>query len=95
MRKGVKLVHVNIDDGRVTAYDNYGKDVKLTRTQRTALANFKRNPNYVTEVNEAFGREVLDEDFSVSRDGKCVYTLENGCTTGLDGLKTKIANMLK
>lgn len=58
MKKGSKIKMVDIKKtGQVDVYDQKGELLKLSRTQRTAIADYK-NPNYKERIIKVF--DVLD-----------------------------------
>lgn len=86
MKKKVRIKEVHItkvDNGisnkiiEATAED--GKAVKLSRTERQLLADYK-NPQYVDNIKKGFGNpDILSEDFKVYKNGeiKFTYTKQN------------------
>lgn len=75
MKKSTQIKRVTIDSGmRVNILDTNDKPVKVTRSQRNALTNWKNNPNYVTDIVRAFSNEnILSSDYSVVQDGVTVF----------------------
>lgn len=76
LKKGQKIWSVIIDNGKVTAYTKDATEIKLSRSQRNALADYK-NPKYLENIQKEFcHKEPLHEEFSVMKDGVLKYTLD-------------------
>lgn len=75
MKKGEQIYMVTINDGkRVSIQTVDKKPLKVTRSQRNALMNWKDNPNYVTDIVRAFSNDkILHPHFSVVQDGETVF----------------------
>lgn len=75
MKKGEQIYMVTINDGkRVSIQTIDKKPLKVTRSQRNALMNWKDNPNYVTDIVRAFSNDkILHSQFSVVQDGETVF----------------------
>lgn len=75
MKKGEQIYMVIINDGkRVSIQTIDKKPLKVTRSQRNALMNWKDNPNYVTDIVRAFSNDkILHPQFSVVQDGETVF----------------------
>jgi len=73
-RKGIKIKQVIIQNGNVTAIDNDGESINLTRTERNILRGFRSN-TYVQDIIKCFGnKNILDDDYSVIKDGETKFT---------------------
>ena len=65
VKKGIKIHHVIINAGFTCAYDQEGKIIPTTRSQRNILANYK-DKNYRKNVAKAFGHpDPFTEDFTL------------------------------
>ena len=75
MKKGEQIYMVTINDGkRVSIQTVDKKPLKVTRSQRNALMNWKDNPNYVTDIVRAVSNDkILHPQFSVVQDGETVF----------------------
>lgn len=75
MKKGEQIYLVIIDGGkRVSILTIDQEPLKVTRSQRNALMNWKENPNYVTDIVKAFSNDkILHPRFSVVQDGVTVF----------------------
>ena len=77
LKKGKKIWIVYIDKGIVTAFTKDMTQIKLTRSQRNALAGYKHS-DYVENICREFQHnEPLDKEFSVMKDGELVYTIDS------------------
>lgn len=76
MRKGAQITHVEIDNGRITAYAKLKTTVielALTRTQRNIFKHYA-NHDFLNQVETEFGNSaILSDDFYVKVDGEIVY----------------------
>lgn len=73
MRKGVQIFEVRIENGQVVAKDANGGNIKLSRTQRNALANYN-NAKYIANIQRAFNSDkILSESFTVYDNGEKVF----------------------
>lgn len=74
MRKGIMIAEVNISKGEVIALTSTGEKIKLTRSQRNVLSDYK-NPNYVNDVIKEFSNpNVFSEGFKVIKNGQVKRT---------------------
>lgn len=77
MRKGEKLIKVETMDGRMTVTGVNGSNIKLSRTERNILADYK-NPNYVEDIIKVFGNsDVLANGFTFVKNGVIKFTYTN------------------
>lgn len=78
MIKGTKIKNIIIDnDNIITAIDTNGNKIKLTRSQRDLLRNYK-NPDYEKKVIKEFSNpNILSNDFAVIKHDKVVYQKKN------------------
>ena len=77
MRKGEKLIKVETMDGRMTVTGVNGSNIKLSRTERNILADYK-NPNYVEDIIKVFGNsDVLADGFTFVKNGVIKFTYAN------------------
>jgi hypothetical protein len=77
MKKGIQIQKVLINKDHITAYDNNGISVKLTRAQRQLFSNYK-HWNFEDKICDEFGNnDVLAHDFIVIKDGEIVYPNDN------------------
>lgn len=84
MKKKVRIKEVQISEKVVNGISNKiieataedGKAVKLSRTERQLLADYK-NPHYVELIKKGFGNpEILSPDFIVYKNGErkfCIH----------------------
>ena len=73
MKKGEQIYLVIIDCSRVNILTVDQKPIKVTRSQRNALVNWKSD-NYVADVIKAFSNDnILHPKFSVVQDGVTVF----------------------
>ena len=73
MKKGEQIYLVIIDCSRVNILTIDQKPLKVTRSQRNALINWK-SKNYVTDIIKAFSNDnILHPNFSVVQDGVTVF----------------------
>ena len=77
MKKKVRIKEVQITEKVVngiankivSATDEDGKTVKLSRTERQLLTGYK-NPGYLETIKKGFGNpEIVSPDFKVYKDG--------------------------
>lgn len=75
MKKGTQIYLVTIDVGNRVSIETSDKvTVKVNRTQRNTLVNWKDNPNYETDVIRAFSNDnILAPGFSIVQNGVVVY----------------------
>ena len=77
MRNGEKLIKVETMDGRMTVTGVNGSNIKLSRTERNILADYK-NPNYVEDIIKVFGNsDVLADGFTFVKNGVIKFTYTN------------------
>ena len=77
MRKGEKFIKVETMDGRMTVTGVNGSNIKLSRTERNILADYK-NPNYVEDIIIVFGNsDVLADGFTFVKNGVIKFTSTN------------------
>lgn len=77
MKKKVRIKEINITEKVVNGISNKiveataedGRAVKLSRTERQILADYK-NPHYVENIKKGFGNpDILSKDFKVYKNG--------------------------
>ena len=74
MKKGEKLLSVNIENGKVTVFNDKGYTVKLSRSERNALTNYK-NQSYVDDIEKLFGNsDIFDQNFTITKNGVVKFT---------------------
>ena len=74
MKKGERLVKIEIIDGRMTITGTSESNIKLSRTERNILSDYK-NPNYVDNIIKVFGNsDVLADGFTVIKNGVTKFT---------------------
>lgn len=72
-KKGVKIACVRIDGKIVEPVDSDGNIIKVTRTQREVLRNYKV-PEYLQGICKAFSNDhIVANNFVVIKDGKQVF----------------------
>ena len=75
LRKGVSIELVCIDKDNVIAIDTNNESVKLTRNQRKLFTMYN-NPEFLDMIYKEFSRPtILDDNFTITKNGKIVYTL--------------------
>ena len=73
MKKGEQIYLVIIDCSRVSILTIDQKPLKVTRSQRNTLMNWK-SETYITDVIKAFSNDsILHPNFSVVQDGVTVF----------------------
>ena len=81
MKKKVRIKEVQITEKVVngisnkivTATDEDGKTVKLSRTERQLLTGYK-NPDYLESIKKGFSNpDILSEDFKVYKNGELKF----------------------
>lgn len=74
MKKRTQIYIVNIDGQNVSAMDQNCDTIKLTRSQRSILSNYK-NSDYIENIKKEWHNDhVIHPDFTVTKNGKIVYT---------------------
>lgn len=74
MKKGEKLLTVEITEGRICAKNTDGSYVKLSRTERNVLSNYKK-PDYIANIKKIFGNpEIIADGFTVVKNGITKFT---------------------
>ena len=74
MKKNQQLKTIIIDGQMVTALDQNGDTIKLTRSQRNTLSSFK-DSDYIENIKKEWHNDhVIHPDFTVTKNGKIVYT---------------------
>ena len=77
MKKGEQIVRVETNNGRMTVTGTNGSNIKLSRTERNILADYK-NPNYVEDIIKVFGNsDVLADGFTFVKNGVIKFTYTN------------------
>lgn len=72
-KKGIKIAAVRIDGKIVEPIDKDGAIIKVTRTQREVLRNYK-DPEYIQEIKKAFSNDhIVADDFIVIKNGIQVF----------------------
>ena len=75
LRKGVSIELVCIDKDNVIAIDKENESVKLTRNQRKLFTMYN-NPEFLNMIYKEFSRPtILADNFTITKNGKIVYTL--------------------
>lgn len=80
MKKGTKIKTVEISKGYVSAKDESDSVIKLSRSERNALSDYKNRSHYVENIIKIFGnKNILSSEFTVYKDGviKFTYTKTN------------------
>lgn len=73
MKKGVQIYLVIINDTKVNILDIDQNPIKVTRTQRNVIMNYKAD-NYETNIINAFSNHnILHPQYSVVQNGITVY----------------------
>lgn len=82
MKKKVRIKEVQIIEKTVNGISNKivtataedGKPVKLSRTERQLLADYK-NPQFVEKIKKGFGNpDIVSPDFKVYKNGTLKFT---------------------
>lgn len=77
MSKRNRIFKVTIKDREVTAINDKGQPVTLTRQQRM-IFNKYRNLNFLDMVYDEFqSKEILCKGFSIEKDGVVVYPFKD------------------
>lgn len=77
MKKGVKLLKVITKDGHVTAIDTNGEEVKLSRSERNVLTDYK-DKNYINNIRKVFGNnDAIADGFTMEKNGVIKFTYTN------------------
>lgn len=73
-KKGLSISKVEIDDtNNVMVYSDNG-EIRVTRSQRIALCDYKSN-NYIENIIKCFQNpNILSNDFKVIKNGLMVYS---------------------
>ena len=72
-KKGKKIECVRIEGKLVEVLDTDGALMKVTRTQREVLRNYK-NPEYLQEITKAFSNDhIVADNYVVIKDGQQVF----------------------
>lgn len=73
-KKGLSISKVEIDNtNNVVVYSDNGETIKVTRSQRIALCDYKSN-NYIENIIKCFqNQNILNGDFKVIKNGLIVY----------------------
>jgi hypothetical protein len=77
MKKGSKIKTVEIsNNGYLSAKDESDSEIKLSRSERNALSDYKNRKHYVENIIKAFGgnQDVLSSEFTVYKDGVIKFT---------------------
>ena len=74
-KKGLSISKVEIDDtNNVIVYSDNGETIKVTRSQRITLCDYKSN-NYIENIIKCFQNpNILSNDFKVIKNGLMVYS---------------------
>ena len=74
-KKGLSISKVEIDDtNNVMVYSDNGETIKVTRSQRITLCDYKSN-NYIENIIKCFQNpNILSNDFKVIKNGLMVYS---------------------
>lgn len=76
MKKGTKIIKVEINDSEMRAFamDKHGQvsRLDLSRKQRDIFGHYKSS-SFVDNVRAEFNADVLDENFIIEKNGKQVY----------------------
>lgn len=73
MRKGIKIKKVIITGRDVKAIDQNDNEIKITRSERNILMDYE-DECYIALIKKMYANtKVLDENFSVVKDGEEVF----------------------
>ena len=74
-KKGLSISKVEIDNtNNVMVYSDNGETIKVTRSQRITLCDYKSN-NYIENIIKCFQNpSILSNDFKVIKNGLIVYS---------------------
>lgn len=76
MIKGTIIKKVIIDKEIITAYDEKDNIIKLTRTQRNLLSQYK-NPDYIKNIIKEFSNpNILSKEYIVIKNNNIVYSIK-------------------
>ena len=74
MKKGEQIVRVETNNGRMTVTGTNGSNIKLSRTERNVLSDYK-NPSYVNDIIKTFGNpEIIADGFTFVKNGVTKFT---------------------
>lgn len=74
-KKGLQIAEIVINDRVVDVRCTDGSSMKVTRSQRNLLTDYKRE-GYVNEIKKAFSNDhIVANDFKVVKNGNVVFHL--------------------
>lgn len=76
MKKGTQIWRVVVDEGsRVSIMDSDRNPVKVTRSQRNALIDWKNEKFLVNIIKEFSNNKILHPEFTIVRNGEIVFKM--------------------
>lgn len=76
MKKGTQIWRVVVDESsRVSIMDSDRNPVKVTRSQRNALIDWKNEKFLVNIIKEFSNNKILHPEFTIVRNGEIVFKM--------------------
>lgn len=76
MKKGTQIWRVVVDEGsRVSIMDSDRNPVKVTRSQRNALIDWKNEKFLMNVIKEFSNNKILHPDFTIVQNGEIVFKM--------------------
>jgi hypothetical protein len=76
MKKGTQIWRVVVDEGsRVSIMDSDRNPVKVTRSQRNALIDWKNEKFLVNVIKEFSNNKILHPEFTIVQNGEIVFKM--------------------
>jgi len=76
MKKGTQIWRVVVDKGsRVSIMDSDRNPVKVTRSQRNALIDWKNEKFLVNIIKEFSNNKILHPEFTIVQNGEIVFKM--------------------
>lgn len=76
MKKGTQIWRVVVDEGsRVSIMDSDRNPVKVTRSQRNALIDWKNEKFLVNIIKEFSNNKILHPEFTIVQNGEIVFKM--------------------
>lgn len=76
MKKGTQIWRVVVDEGsRVSIMDSDRNPVKVTRSQRNALIDWKNEKFLVNIIKEFSNNKILHSEFTIVQNGEIVFKM--------------------
>ena len=76
MKKGTQIWRVVVDEGsRVSIMDSDRNPVKVTRSQRNALIDWKNEKFLMNVIKEFSNSKILHPEFTIVQNGEIVFKM--------------------